>query len=214
VVRVYVRARQRLIAEPWQATRETVPGGVRYCVTEFESPLSFGGLFDHLESNPDFADFYTHLLSGSEFQAFFWELPALTLNTLDQPAEFVLVDAPSLSRAPVDPSPFESTFAAAGKERVVSFDNLDGDALLVAPCPIPARIAASAIYGHLASFVRDAPASQIEEFWRCVACTFERTVSQTPVWISTSGLGVIWLHVRLDSYPKYYTHAPYRTLRS
>lgn len=119
------------------------------------------------------------------------------------------MDAPALSRAPVDSSPFESTFAAAGKERVVSFDNLGGDALLVAPCPIPA----SAIYGHLASFVRDAPASQIDEFWRCVACTFERTVSQTPVWISTSGLGVIWLHVRLDSYPKYYTHAPYRTPR-
>ena len=86
--------------------------------------------------------------------------------------------------------------------------------MLVAPCPIPARIAASAIYGHLASFVRDAPASQIGEFWRCVACTFGRTVSQTPLWISTSGLGVIWLHVRLDSYPKYYTHAPYRTPRS
>ena len=25
-----------------------------------------------------------------------------------------------------------------------------------------------------------------------------------------SGLGIAWLHVRLDSYPKYYTHAAYR----
>lgn len=33
----------------------------------------------------------------------------------------------------------------------------------------------------------------------------------TPVWISTSGLGVPWLHVRIDDRPKYYQHAPYRT---
>ena len=24
------------------------------------------------------------------------------------------------------------------------------------------------------------------------------------LWVSTSGLGVFWLHLRLDSYPKYY----------
>jgi hypothetical protein len=28
-------------------------------------------------------------------------------------------------------------------------------------------------------------------------------------WISTSGLGVPWVHVRLDSYPKYYQYRPY-----
>jgi hypothetical protein len=31
-----------------------------------------------------------------------------------------------------------------------------------------------------------------------------------PLWISTSGLGVYWLHVRLDARPKYYTYAPFR----
>lgn len=31
-----------------------------------------------------------------------------------------------------------------------------------------------------------------------------------PLWVSTSGLGVSWLHVRLDSRPKYYTYAPYK----
>jgi hypothetical protein len=31
-----------------------------------------------------------------------------------------------------------------------------------------------------------------------------------PLWLSTAGQGVFWLHVRLDRYPKYYNHAPYR----
>jgi len=30
-------------------------------------------------------------------------------------------------------------------------------------------------------------------------------------WLSTSGLGVGWLHVRLDSRPKYYTYEPYKS---
>ena len=117
------------------------------------------------------------------------------------------MDAPALSRALVDSSHFDDTFAAAGTESVVSFANLSGDALLVAPC----LIAAPATYAHLASFVRDAPASQIRALWQCVARAFAETISETPLWISTSGLGVIWLHIRLDRFPKYYTHAPYLT---
>ena len=70
---------------------------MRYRILESGSPLRFGPLFEYLESDSDFAVFYTQLLAGSEFQAFFWELPAVTLKTLDQPAEFVLMDAPALS---------------------------------------------------------------------------------------------------------------------
>ena len=30
-----------------------------------------------------------------------------------------------------------------------------------------------------------------------------------PTWLSTAGMGVSWLHVRLDSQPKYYGFAAY-----
>ncbi|MFO1021395.1 MAG: hypothetical protein U0903_11970 [Planctomycetales bacterium] len=33
-----------------------------------------------------------------------------------------------------------------------------------------------------------------------------------PVWLSTAGAGVPWLHVHLDDQPKYYSHAPYRAV--
>ena len=32
-----------------------------------------------------------------------------------------------------------------------------------------------------------------------------------PTWLSTEGSGVPWLHVRLDSYPKYYHTDAYRS---
>ena len=34
--------------------------------------------------------------------------------------------------------------------------------------------------------------------------------SEDPVWVSTNGDGVAWLHVRIDERPKYYAYAPYR----
>lgn len=34
--------------------------------------------------------------------------------------------------------------------------------------------------------------------------------SNRAVWFSTSGLGIAWLHFRLDSTPKYYSFAPYK----
>jgi len=42
----------------------------------------------------------------------------------------------------------------------------------------------------------------------------ELSLSETPLWASTSGAGVAWLHIRFDTRPKYYIHLPYRTLRS
>lgn len=33
------------------------------------------------------------------------------------------------------------------------------------------------------------------------------------LWCSTSGLGVYWLHIRLDQYPKYYTYRPYKQVK-
>jgi hypothetical protein len=35
-------------------------------------------------------------------------------------------------------------------------------------------------------------------------------LGSTPIWLSTAGDGIAWLHVRLDSRPKYYSYGPYR----
>jgi hypothetical protein len=123
---------------------------------------------------------------------------------VSRPFEFVLPDSPGLAQHP-DPQAFAEHFAAADKE-VVAFPNLGKDAILVVPCPI---IEPSA-YGHLAAFARLAPESQRHALWRQVGEAMERRVGGKPVWLSTAGAGVSWLHVRLDDRPKYYGFGPYR----
>jgi hypothetical protein len=87
----------------------------------------------------------------------------------------------------------------------VAFSNLGGDAVLVVPWA-----AAGLAYPDLASFLRTAPESQKRELWRQVGSSVATRLSDRELWLNTAGGGVAWLHVRLDSTPKYYHHQPYR----
>ncbi len=73
------------------------------------------------------------------------------------------------------------------------------------------QVGASQCYTHLGRFLRGAPPVQIDSFWQAVGRAMKQRVSASPVWLSTAGMGVSWLHLRLDSRPKYYRHQPYKT---
>jgi hypothetical protein len=86
------------------------------------------------------------------------------------------------------------------------FGNLGGDALLVVPCPEDS----GRDFSHLASFTKTASPSLQQALWTEVGHALESRIGARPIWLSTAGHGVAWLHVRIDSRPKYYSHAPYR----
>lgn len=141
-------------------------------------------------------------LASVPFEAFRWETPATTVGTITRAFEFVVLDAPSLVVTP-EPEVFAEHFTGA---EVVTFANLGGDAVLVVPAPLESAPA----YPHLGAFVRGAPPTQRDALWRSVATAMHGRIGAKPVWLSTAGGGVAWLHVRLDDRPKYYAHAPYR----
>ncbi len=68
-------------------------------------------------------------------------------------------------------------------------------------------------FAHLANFVRTAEDNQIRTFWKEVAEAMTirlHAVAGKKLWLSTCGLGIFWVHARIDSYPKYYTYEAYR----
>lgn len=167
--------------------------------------LSWGEVLALWIDEPKFSAAFDAALAAAPWEAFRWETPALRCEELDEPFEFVVIDAPELPECP-DPTPFAEHFRDAADRPVVRFNNIGGDAELVVPCPIADETA----YAQLAHFVRRAPASQRHALWHEVGLAMERRVDDRPVWLSTAGSGVAWLHVRLDDSPKYYAHTPYR----
>lgn len=189
----------------WKFDTEPLNNGQahRHKLTSCGEPLSFTKTLDLWSTNAEFRIFFTQILRDSPFVGFRFETPPVTKLTLDQQFEFVLLRHDALNRT-ADRLTFREHFQP--DREMVSFTNLRGDATLVVPCP--SRPADD--YGHLAAFVRTAPASQSHKLWIEIAAAMKNRVGTKPVWLSTAGMGVAWLHVRLDDTPKYYGHAPYR----
>lgn len=152
-----------------------------------------------------FRAFWNGALAGLSHQTYCLETPPLTRGMLLRPFECVFVESPALKNLVADPEPFSEQFRQGLGAPVMSFESLGKDALLTAPLPLDGKTN----YAHLAAFVRSAPAAQADELWRLVALGLNRRMSDTPLWLSTAGLGVHWLHVRIDTRPKYYRHRPY-----
>ena len=186
------------------------PQTSRTALSSNSGALSFRETIGLWRTSAKFREYFTGLISESPFDAFFWETPPVTERTLDRPFEFVLVQAASLSRLKPDPSPFMGQFSSQPAEEILTFPNLGGDAILVVPTPM----AEPSCYTHLARFLRDAPRSQVDTFWRSSGLAMEKRISGLPTWLSTAGLGVSWLHLRLDSRPKYYRYEPYKACGS
>lgn len=192
----------------WRSeTTSLQDGRVRkIAVTKDGERLRYSNAIQLWQKDESFRSFFMSILNDAPFGAYRWETPPITSATAGQEFEFVLVDSPGLERT-VDQTAFAKYFDAAREgEMIVAFSNLGKDAYLVVPCPCGPTSA----YGHLASFTREAPESQQHEIWQTVGRSMQQQQLGTkPIWLSTAGMGVSWLHIRLDSRPKYYSFRPY-----
>jgi uncharacterized protein DUF6940 len=184
------------------------PGRLRAVLHRAGDAAVYADVIEAWRSDAQFRSWFNSLLAGVSFRAFRWETPSVSAKTVTQPFEFVLLDSPDLVRQP-DPSAFNDRFRNNVDAEVLTFANLGGDAIMVVPRPIGPDSA----YGHLGTFVRNAPESQRDALWQAVGEAMINRLGEKPVWLSTAGGGVSWLHVRLDDRPKYYGFAPYRQVK-
>ena len=178
---------------------------VKIAIELDSSPVTYADVLTWWQNDAGFRRFFIGELTDAPFPAFRWETPPITIATADRAFEFVLLDSPYLACEP-DPSAFAEHFADAPRGAVVEFPNLGNDAIMIVPCPDDSL----SDYGHLAAFLRNASESQQHSLWELVGNAMHRRLSTKPVWLSTAGGGIAWLHVRLDDRPKYYGYAPYR----
>lgn len=87
------------------------------------------------------------------------------------------------------------------KNKFVVFDNLDKKCRLVCP-PNDGNN-----YSHIHNFYIHANNTLIKALWKNVAIEVEKiykTNKIKKIWVSTHGLGINWLHIRICNTPKYY----------
>ena len=181
----------------------------RYRISRSGVFLTYSDVLELWQQDADFRNYYSQLLAESPFPAYRWETPALTSSTVNQTFEFVLLNCPSFDLRQTDPRAFERYFVTdENNYGIAIFANISGDATLIVPSPRTDYDA----YGHLATFIRNAPKSQLNAFWRVVGTSVTSRIGDNPLWLNTAGGGVAWLHVRLESRPKYYGYSSYKAI--
>ncbi|MEM1324965.1 MAG: hypothetical protein AAGI23_03375 [Bacteroidota bacterium] len=167
--------------------------------------MTFRELFERWRDDPTFITFYVDTLKATDFSALYWEHPALRSTYLDLPYECIVQRSRPLERLSADEQSFERYIHQP--ELVVDFENLGGDARLV----VPTKQTEEKIYSHLSKFIRLADAVQINAVFQRVGTTiFEEIEKKNTIWLNTAGLGVIWLHIWMDTRPKYYKTVAYK----
>ena len=189
----------------WGLHDSAVGAGIRQwqLISGSGSELTFAEVLHGWSSSESFRQQWIAWLCKLPFDAYVWECPPVTSASVSRAFECVFVSSPSLARLPPDKDAFAEHFRTGC--HAVTFVNLGGDAVLVAPCPADdARD-----FNHLGEFVRTASPVKQDALWQAVGDAMQARVSNDPTWLSTAGHGVAWLHVRLDTRPKYYRYTPY-----
>lgn len=165
--------------------------------------LSFREVFQLWQTSAAFADFYVSLMRSCEYEGYVWELPEVSDATIDQPFEYTITEAGPFFPA-ADVAPFALHLAQADGADVIGFENLSRDAHLIVPVAT-----GGSDFRDMKRFLANADAAQIVHLWQCAGREMLARLAPDPVWLSVNGAGVAWLHLRLDSWPKYYFHTPY-----
>ncbi|CAG8510556.1 1645_t:CDS:2 [Racocetra fulgida] len=138
-----------------------------------------------------------------KLSAYLWECPPVSQESKNNHFEFVVTKSKALSYMKQDCSSFN--------DKLNSFSNLGKDATLIVPMPCH-----KLDYKNLSNFTKKAPKDQQIKFWQEVANKLSESLeigTPRPRWLSTHGLGVPYLHVRIDNKPKYYSYLPFKQFR-
>lgn len=192
---------QSLLEHKYRFTNTSVAGGVKLQFFLLSKLMTWQDILDAWRTDESFCQYFNEALAGCSYADFFWE--CVPLRNADTPFECVLLDAKGvLVNRAASHTAYDEHFSSC--KGTVTFPNLNSDATLVVPCP--KKDGDSSAFVTLASFLRNSP--EANAFWKDVSQAIAK--SDKDVWVNTDGREVPWLHIRLDSgpkYTKYYTSA-------
>ncbi len=163
-------------------------------------------------------EFIAEAKKGGFGSGILMEFPVLDHKNDFDEAYVVLTSTRMFEDRYADPSDFQDQFdknTNTAGETVIAFHNLSKDAVLVVPRHVSEKKDLRK-YHHLASYLTNSSQEDIRKLLKKTAEKVielhedkERIASNIPLYVSTHGGGVPWLHIRLCNSPKYYHYKLY-----
>ena len=135
---------------------------------------------------------------------FFYETSCIS-KKMNEKYKEKFIETNKFNRVKQNHSVFEKNIKKSKNKNVISFYNLSKTSLLIVPYPKKNKDKTYKNYKTLKNFIDNSSEEQQIKFWKKVASGIKRMLKKNDkIWVSTHGLGVPYLHIRIDTVPKYY----------
>jgi ribosomal protein L18E len=119
----------------------------------------------------------------------------LSFNVIDKTKQ--------LSKMKIDTKTYKKYFKT--DKDVAVFMNLTNDTILIVPKILKSKKINKNIYLNISTFSRNAPLEQQINLWKEVFKQLKKChKNKKDCYLNTHGLGIGWLHIRIDETPKHY----------
>lgn len=148
-----------------------------------------------------------HARTGDAEGVFFECVPVSADTVETMPFECAIITTHLFDGCKENSRPFRRHLKNSGT--VAVFQNIGRDATLV--CPVH-RDSDHGPFGHLTEFLKNSTPYQRRVFWNTVGQTYLEIIElrgSQLTYLSTSGTGVAYLHMRIDERSKYFHYPPY-----
>lgn len=146
---------------------------------------------------------FVDILQKIPFEYYVIQSPCFYKN-LNKLFEFVIINKPTLKNIKLNTITYKKYFKK--NEDIAVFPNLTGDTTLIVPKMLPN--VNKNVYLNISTFTRFAPINQQILLWKNVFKEIKKCKHKC--FLNTHGLGIGWLHIRIDEKPKYYLFNEYK----
>jgi len=163
--------------------------------------------------NLQFVKSFIEVLTNCKFNEYYLEFNPVSYSTLDKRIfEFVLVKTKICLNA--DFTPFNKFNINSNTNDIRVFPNLSNTSILISPCYN--KLFNIQSYAHIGIFMKNFNTKQQIDLIYTMFSVYITTLKSKPndfMWLSTHGKGVGWLHIRIDTQPKYITWLHYKSIK-
>lgn len=171
--------------------------------------VSFNEFFYLLVTNEEFRDVVCNIFNRCEYDYVYLEFPGLNKLNCNKRAEFVLINTEEFYKS--DYSAFNEHFINKQQESIILFKNQKKDTDLITVCPSTDENFNNSC-SDIMTFMKSNYVLKTIKHQLLINIgikMLECLQNDQLKYLSTSGRGVNWLHVRICDSPRYYNNHKY-----
>ena len=167
--------------------------------------LTVREIINFFENKSFVLEFVSIINNTINYNSYFLECPKMNADTLNDEFEFIIYDAKN--KFENKSANFDIFCPYSDNHLSFSMKSYSGNTLII---PNYMKGTPCVNYLNISNFLKNSLDEQIVDLFYLISDNLKKEInSGKTVWLSTHGLGIPWLHIRIDYYPTYYSHKKY-----